>query len=206
MVADFVHRYPHRRRGDRRRLRKPGPQDRGPGGHPGREPARVALRRPRHPVQPRHRGHHLPLPSGQSDSLHPEGQRCPHRGRVQSGSGREGPLREGASPRPAARGGDGRLRGHGLANALLGARSGTPRPRPRQGPHKAPRRHGAAGRPRDPHLHLGHHRRSQGRDAHPRQSRLEHRDLRRGDLLHPRARRLGPLVPAAVPRVRAHGR
>ena len=38
---------------------------------------------------------------------------------------------------------------------------------------EAPRRRGAARRPGHPHLHLGHDRRAQGRDAHPRQHRLE---------------------------------
>ena len=59
--------------------------------------------------------------------------------------------------------------------------------------------------PRHPHLHLGHHRRSQGRDAHPRQHRLERAGLGRlfagiGQQGH------RPLLPAPVPRLRAHGR
>ncbi len=70
---------------------------------------------------------------------------------------------------------------------------------------RAARRRGGAGRPRHPHLHLGHHRRSQGRDAHPREPRLE-RARRDEGLPRARARRRVPVLPSPLPRLRAHGR
>ena len=73
------------------------------------------------------------------------------------------------------------------------ARCATPRVRPRAAlladgerrraaepdAFRAPGRRHAAGRPRHHHLHLGHDRRAQGRDAHARQHRLQRRGLPR---------------------------
>ncbi len=61
------------------------------------------------------------------------------------------------------------------------------------------------GRPRHPHLHLGHHRRPQGGHAHPRQPRPQR--PRRGEGLPDGGPRVdGPQLPAAVPQLRAHRR
>ena len=65
------------------------------------------------------------------------------------------------------------------------------------------RRHPAR-RPRHHHLHLGHDRRPQGRDAHARQHRRQRRRLPAGR--RAARRRQLPVVPAAVPHLRAHGR
>ena len=62
-----------------------------------------------------------------------------------------------------------------------------------------------ARRPRHAHLHLGHHGRAQGRDAHPRQHHLE-RDGEPASLIELRADRRVPLLPAALAHLRAHGR
>ena len=61
-----------------------------------------------------------------------------------------------------------------------------------------------AERSHDHHLHLGHHRRAQGGDAHPRQSGAERASLGAPHPGHPRGP--GARVPAPVPRPRADGR
>ncbi len=92
---------------------------------------------------------------------------------------------------------------HLLPRRRAGARPRGPRHRPGRG-QEARRQRRASG-PRHHHLHLGHHRRSQGRDAHPRQHRLER--LRVLEALRGyRQQGHRPLLPPPVPRLRAHGR
>ena len=82
----------------------------------------------------------------------------------------------------------------------------SPRAAPRiaEVPDLAGRRpRGQAGRPRHPHLHLGHHRRPEGRDAHPRQHHLRRGGRAPGP--RPAAERRVPLLPAALPHLRADG-
>ena len=57
---------------------------------------------------------------------------------------------------------------------------------------------------RDDHLHLGHDRRAQGRDADPPQLRLQRRDRLRGDPV--RGRRARAVLPPALARLRADDR
>ncbi len=185
----------------RRRPRRARDRARRPGDAAVGEPARVA-----------HHGSRGARPRGGGRSGLRHSHRGPDRlpgsrfGRQGCGGGRPGPARQ------AARG----------PRAVLRARAPDPDRRRRarrrafvRGPHVVgrervlgrsllgPRPRGRGRRPDDPHLHLGHHRRAQGRDVDPRQSGLQRQVVGAPDPGH--APRPGARVPAAVPRARAHG-
>ena len=111
---------------------------------------------------------HLRDPAAAPGALHPERQRGQGALRLQRRRrrARSQEIRA-AGDAPAARDPHGRReprRGHAVARR--GARAG-PRGAGAGPAGGAPaRRRGAAGRPGHAHLHLGHHRRPQGRDAH----------------------------------------
>ena len=185
---------------------QPGPPGAGraarrPGRDPVGEPTGVGDHRLCVPRRPRRRRAHLshaPCPAGR---VHPPRQRRGGGRRVHRRPVGEGAQRAHAAAGPGARDRAGRRdRRTGRAELRRGARprSSGARPAPRVARLGTER---GAGRSRDADLYLGHHRRPQGRDAVPRQHRVERDHLRRSLQLHGRGR--VPLVPAAVSHLRA---
>ena len=180
---------------------RPGRQGR----HPLREPARVGLRRPRRPLHGSGGRHDLRDPHPRPGPVHPGRLRVEGRLRLERGPGGEGRGGPRAAPAPPARGPLRRRarRGDDVARRAAGEGQGGARRRPRRG--APPRRRGDGGRPRHPHLHLGHHRRPQGGHAHPRQPAPQR--PRRGEGLPDGGPRVdGAQLPAALPQLRAHRR
>ena len=172
---DQLGRAPRRGRGDLDGPAGPRGGKGRPGRHPLREPARVGHRRPRHPVRGRRR-------TCRSTRRSP-----PPRSRyILNDSRGEGRLRLDRGPGGEGRRDPGRALRH-LQHVVRFDPTASPgtmsldelRAKGREAlaadPDAVRRRAAEVSRrrPRHPHLHLGHHRRPQGGDAHPRQPRLQ---------------------------------
>ena len=139
-------------------------------GHPLREPARVGVRRPRHAGRGRGRRARSTRRSRPPQVLYilndSEAKVLLRLDAAPGAEGRGDPRAGAAPPARDPHGGDAGRRGGGHALARRGARRrAAPRWPGRSRGGAQARRRGAAGRPGHAHLHLGHHRRAQGRDA-----------------------------------------
>ncbi len=151
-------------------------------------------------------GPDLPDAAGRPDHAPAERLRGEGDFRVDAGAARQDPHDQGAVPDPRPR--DPR-RGQSAGRAGLHHVSRRRRPRardPRDEPGRLRAARGAreARRRRDDHLHLGHDGGAQGRDAHALQPGVQRRYRLRGHPVH--GGRRGPLVPAALARLRADAR
>ena len=172
------------------------------GGHLRAQHARVDPGRPRHPGRARRQRAHLPDQHPRSGQLHPARRAHPPALRRRTAAVRSG-------PRVAGRRRDCPHRGARRERRPARLPRGQPlQGLPRRGRPPAERAGASTarspvpdGRPADADLHLGHHRRTQGRDAGLRQHRRLLRDARPA----PRPRRARRLAvhAAAQPRVRA---
>ncbi|OYW05680.1 MAG: hypothetical protein B7Z61_05310 [Acidobacteria bacterium 37-71-11] len=190
--------------GGRRRARP-----RGARGRQGR-PRRHHLRRSPRVAHRRFRGA-PPRGCGRADLPHAPprpGARHPRRlGRPGGGRREPGPARQGARGAwlvPGDRGGDPDRRGGARRRAHAGGDHRTGERRRCGCVPRGVSPEGAAGGPRDPDLHLGHDRRTQGRHAHSRQLRLR-RGVRGGNDALAGARD-GARLPTALARARTDGR
>ncbi len=190
--------------GPRRPRREAGRQGSAPLG----EPARVADRGLRVPVLRRRARADLPHDGSRAGGVSPQGLRCDRGIRVDVRPGGEDPRRA-----TGVSGSEADAEARDRPRRLVAARHDPLCQRRREGPRRVrgrpvrvreTRRRAPALRPCDAHLHVRHDGRTEGRDAHAEQLRLE----RRLGLLH-RAVRLfrgRPLVPAPLARLRAHDR
>ena len=160
----------------------------------------------RHPLRGRVDRADLPDPAGAADRAALEGLRREGRVRLEPRAARQDHADQGgvSGARPRHLGRRGPAGGARVLDAPESRRQGPPHAGDEPRRLRAARRAGQAGRRRDHHLHVGDLRGREGRHADPRQPRVEHPLEPAGHADH--GGRHGSLVPAALPRLRAHPR